>query len=70
MSTRAKLPRQAKTEYDELLLLLEHCLPLPLRQIWHKSPDNIEPLLVKGGLTLPDGFLSQALKNNKNNIRG
>ena len=70
MTTRAELPRQAKTEYDELLLLLEHCLPLPLRQIWHKSPDNIEPLLVKGGITLPVGFLSKALKTNHSNIRG
>ena len=69
MTTRAELPRQAKSEYDELLLLLEHCLPLPLRQIWHKSPDNIEPLLVKGGITLPVGFLSKALKTNHSNIR-
>jgi len=66
----AELPRQANSEYDELLLLLEHGLPWRLRQIWHKSPNHLEPLLVKGGLILPKGFLSKALKSNKRNARG
>ena len=65
------LPRNAKSEYDEFLLLFERCLPPALAVLWFTSPKGIDTLARKGGLTnLPDGFVSKALKSNQNNSRG
>mmetsp|Transcript_14593 Transcript_14593/g.32938 ORF Transcript_14593/g.32938 Transcript_14593/m.32938 type:complete len:112 (-) Transcript_14593:76-411(-) len=61
---------EPKNEYEELLLVAEHLLPDGYSQLWH-SIVELENLLERGGLSLPAGFISNALKSlNQNNRRG
>ena len=51
------LPRKTVSAYDELLLLLECCLPKSISGLWITS-SGIEELCEKGGLILPERFVS------------
>ena len=70
MTSKIPLPEKAASKNQELLLLLEHCLPKPNRKRWHKSPADIEALLETGGFNFPKRFVSNALSSNKYNERG
>ena len=58
----SQFPRTMTSKFDELLLVLHHLLPSPIRQCWlHMA--MLEKLLVDGGLSkLPSNALVQALK--------
>ena len=62
------LPRQAESEYDEILMLLQHGLPQGLRGRWINSPDGMKAMFDSGGIdALSPGFISKALKSNQDN---
>jgi len=68
--TTMSLPRTTLSENDEFLILIEHCLPDDMKNLWFASED-METVARTGGLTnLPGRFVSNALKSSKFNTRG
>ena len=65
--TTISLPRKTKSANDEVILLLEHCLPGDMKNVWLTSND-MDTVARSGGLTkLPERFVSEALKSNQGN---
>ena len=67
MTSHNKLPVIPTSEHHELVLLLKHALPSDMRKTWY-STFELEELLVRGGFSLPNVFVSKALRFHADSV--